>query len=154
MLRSKPKFPLLLNRGIESLREVILSVQRQQPQITFTSEFLKKYPTLEEYSKFSMNKNLFFFLIFLSYVLSRSTIYVSTIGNDSADGSFELPFRSLERAQYELRNRNRSDGITVYIREGSYDYTTSCLHLTSVRPLQLVKFQHIARMVLDLQIIR
>ena len=48
--------------------------------------------------------------------------YVSVSGDDSADGSLEKPFKTIERAKQAVRkiNKNMTSDIMVYIREGVY----------------------------------
>ena len=66
------------------------------------------------------------FLIAIIYLISAVKVqsqifYVSTLGNDSNAGSFEKPFKSLEKAKSAVRKIN--DGktaITIYLREGNY----------------------------------
>lgn len=45
---------------------------------------------------------------------------VSPAGNDSADGSPEHPFRTLERAQAAVRQTNRLHDVTVQLEDGTY----------------------------------
>lgn len=52
-------------------------------------------------------------------------IYVSPSGSDSGNGSIENPFRTIEKAQREIRemkSRNSFSGpVIVYLREGTYE---------------------------------
>ena len=49
-------------------------------------------------------------------------IYVSTTGSDNADGSFENPFLTMERAKEEVRKikKNSKNNIEVIFRGGVY----------------------------------
>lgn len=59
-------------------------------------------------------------------------IYVSTTGDDSADGSKEHPFQTIERAQQEVRAKNddMDRDIRVIIHEGTY-FMDETLEFTS-----------------------
>ncbi len=54
-------------------------------------------------------------------------LYVSQSGSDMADGSFEHPFQSLERAQLEVRalKAQSDEPVTVNIRGGEYYFDES-----------------------------
>ncbi|NLB63806.1 MAG: hypothetical protein GX801_06840 [Fibrobacter sp.] len=49
-------------------------------------------------------------------------IYVSPVGNDYGKGTLESPFKTISRAQKEVRqyNSNEAQDITVYLRGGTY----------------------------------
>ena len=48
-------------------------------------------------------------------------IYVSSIGNDGADGTEDYPFASLQRAQMKARSATRQGkAVHVWVREGTY----------------------------------
>lgn len=64
--------------------------------------------------------NLFFLLIFSLELMGQSEVYVSPEGNDSNDGSFENPLRTIQQAS-EVMDEN---GI-CYIREGVYRETVN-----------------------------
>lgn len=55
----------------------------------------------------------------------QAIFYVSPEGDDSGDGSYDLPFRTLERARDEVRkiNGDMSGDICVYLRGGTYCLT-------------------------------
>ena len=55
-------------------------------------------------------------------LVTDADFYVSTAGDDSADGSFEHPFRTWERARDAVRTLDRTgrDGITVAFMAGNY----------------------------------
>jgi hypothetical protein len=48
------------------------------------------------------------------------TLHVSPAGSDDGDGSLAMPFKTLERAQAEVRQRNRDADVTVILADGSY----------------------------------
>ncbi|KAE9231429.1 hypothetical protein PF004_g10224 [Phytophthora fragariae] len=74
---------------------------------------------------------IFLLFICLLNVVTAATsidIYVSTTGSDTgtADGSFSKPFKTLTRAQQEVRAKNKlaansNTPITVYLRAGRYE---------------------------------
>jgi len=56
----------------------------------------------------------------------RAVFYISTEGNDLADGTIAAPFATLERARDAIRELKKEGGLpqsgaTVYLREGSYE---------------------------------
>ncbi len=53
-------------------------------------------------------------------IMKEINYYVSNRGSDANDGSFEKPFRSLERAQKAVREAPKTAPITVNIRGGEY----------------------------------
>ena len=55
-------------------------------------------------------------------LVTDADFYVSVSGDDSADGSFDHPFRTWERARDAVRALDRTgrDGITVAFRAGNY----------------------------------
>ncbi|MBP34345.1 MAG: hypothetical protein CMP31_01635 [Roseibacillus sp.] len=70
---------------------------------------------------------LFLLVMFLGDPTLRGNtvaLFVSPAGNDIHDGSFEKPFRTLERARDTIRARRKdpglSDPVTVYLRQGTF----------------------------------
>ena len=59
-------------------------------------------------------------------------IFVSPSGDDQADGTFEQPFKTLERARDEARKQRNlgAKPITVMLREGTY-FLDETLHFTA-----------------------
>lgn len=56
--------------------------------------------------------------------VTQLNYYVATDGDDAADGSFEHPFATVEKARDTLRTQEiPSGGATVYIRGGDYQFT-------------------------------
>ena len=65
------------------------------------------------------------YLPITGYSEEAVSFYVSVSGNDSADGSLDSPFQTLDRAkqavsEYKSERGLPENGITVYIREGEY----------------------------------
>lgn len=72
-----------------------------------------------------MNNQLVFVLlmfnfIFLSCQKNESNIYVSPIGNDSSMGDKYNPVLTLQKAAELVRERGRTEPITVYLADGTY----------------------------------
>jgi Right handed beta helix region len=63
----------------------------------------------------------------------RKEFYISTTGSDLNPGSSALPFATLERARDAIRDLKRgaeglpTGGVTVWLREGTYQRTTSLI---------------------------
>ena len=61
-------------------------------------------------------------------------IYVSSNGNDNADGSLKAPLRTLEGARNKIREMKQSGlpagGVTVNLREGTYSLVEQSFELT------------------------
>ena len=53
----------------------------------------------------------------------QMAFYISNTGSDSNKGTLEQPFRSIEKAQQEVRkiNAHMTGNIVVYLREGTYN---------------------------------
>ncbi|MFI4911233.1 MAG: right-handed parallel beta-helix repeat-containing protein [Sedimentisphaeraceae bacterium JB056] len=70
--------------------------------------------------------NLLLILVLAGYV-SAIDIYVSPDGKDSADGSLEAPYKTIQRARDQLRhlksNTDEEIAATVYIKGGTYELT-------------------------------
>lgn len=65
-------------------------------------------------------------------VTSGEAFYVALGGNDSNEGTIDSPFASLEKARDVIRELKQSSGlpdggVTVYLREGTYNFTDSFL---------------------------
>lgn len=60
---------------------------------------------------------------------NHATFYVSPTGNDSNDGSFSAPFKSLSRAQKAVRevNGSMSGDVVVCLRGGTYQLTNTLM---------------------------
>lgn len=61
---------------------------------------------------------------------SGNVYYIAVDGNDSADGSLNAPFKTLEKARDKVREiiaagAYPDDGITVYLRGGDYEISQS-----------------------------
>lgn len=58
---------------------------------------------------------------------NQATFYVSPIGNDTNDGSFSAPFKTLSRAQKAVRevNTSMSGDVVVCMRGGTYQLTNT-----------------------------
>lgn len=85
----------------------------------------------------SLVKSIFFALVYLGVYVQTPVaaaadssglikLYVSTKGDDSADGNFNAPFATLERARDELRKLSAntsglSEGAAVIVRGGAYE---------------------------------
>jgi len=64
---------------------------------------------------------------FMTAQTTPPTYYVATNGNDSNPGTFTAPFRTIERAQREVRliNNDMVSDIAVYLRGGRYELSTT-----------------------------
>lgn len=71
-------------------------------------------------------------------LIQRNEYYVDpAAGSDSNPGTLQLPFQTIERARDEVRlfNREMQDNITVYLREGEYNYAELGRHTLRSVPL-------------------
>lgn len=62
-------------------------------------------------------------------VAPKGAVYVSPEGNDSADGSFESPLKTLKAAQNKVRSikGNYENGVNVYVRGGNYNLSEALI---------------------------
>ena len=68
-------------------------------------------------------------------------IFVSTVGDDSGDGSEEEPLRTLEKA-IDVANEMREDSdklIEILLREGTYSVTNTIKIINSQKDDSLLK---------------
>ncbi len=62
-------------------------------------------------------------LLFLSVTGVSQELFVAPNGNDTADGSINAPFETIEKALKVVASSTRTDGettFTVFLREGTY----------------------------------
>lgn len=95
-----------------------------------------------------MNKRLYKLLFIVSIAISTlnveaKNIYVSLKGNDTNNGKFETPFKTIARAINEAKTSNESD--TIFIREGEYtQFKTLIFENTSDIILQAYKKEKVS----------
>jgi len=79
-----------------------------------------------------MNQSIKYRILLISLLILNLTtfgqtkIYVSPDGMDTQPGTIDQPFKTLQRAQKEVRKNNKrmKSDITIYLREGEYKLTS------------------------------
>lgn len=102
---------ILTERESESENEITLHDSGYSPYFDF--------PSLSIFSEYTEKER----------AICEGDIYVSSTGDDAGDGTFESPYRTIERARDEIRNRRMSGtlpegGITVSVMAGTYRLTS------------------------------
>ena len=77
-----------------------------------------------------MNKKLITKYTLAAMLLSNMSygvvnIYVAHNGNDSNSGTISSPLKTLLGARNKVRSVNKSDGVNVYFRGGTYPVTST-----------------------------
>ncbi len=60
-----------------------------------------------------------------SVTTAANAIYVSPTGSDSNSGTIDKPFKTIEAAKNAARSKNKTGGLTIYLRGGIYNITSS-----------------------------
>jgi len=68
---------------------------------------------------------LFFAVFYVSVVSAQTEIFVSSVGNDRAAGTFQKPFATLEKAVSEARKAKGEK--TVFLRGGDYRLSSAII---------------------------